>query len=369
MFKFCKSLINKTLRGGVPVQRGARKACAGELWTGCPFLCFVSFGQAKEMKALTKLNLPKWPIRSRKFLNILSVYPFDMTKIYVVFSALVLCSFLLGQTPLYAGNPTARVAFVDDEYDKFRKEGDVFFKQGDYKRALNKYLSCLEVPSFSNDEYAKTQADLCQKAVKLVEDADAALSKKNNKKALGHLEELLTLNPNDAAAKKKLAALWVTFGAENFEKALYKEAISDYQRALTYGPDKQIEQLIKTAERKLAEAGTTTTKKSPILKIGVGVLGVGAGLYALKLNSDWKTKLSAIDKAQQSGDNAGYQTAYNDAAQFQSSQGLRNICVGVAAVAVAAEVFLLVRKPKTTQPKISLTPASSSIGLALNYRF
>ena len=294
-----------------------------------------------------------------------------MTKIYVIFSALVLCASLLAQTPLHARNFTDKVAFVDDEYDKFRKEGDAFFKQGDYKKALNKFFSCLEVPGFSNDAYAKTQADRCQKAVKLGQEAEEALSKKNNKMALGHLEELLTINPNDAAAKKKLVTLWVTLGAEKFDKALYKEAISDYQRALTYGPDKQIEQLIKTAERKLAEAGTTTTttKKSPVLKIGVGVLGVGAGLYALKLNSDWKTKLSAIDKAQQSGDNAGYQTAYNDAAQFQSSQGLRNICVGVAAVAVAAEVFLLVRKPKTTQPKISLTPASSSIGLALNYRF
>ena len=292
-----------------------------------------------------------------------------MTKIYVIFSALVLCASLLAQTPLHARNFTDKVAFVDDEYDKFRKEGDAFFKQGDYKKALNKFLSCLEVPSFGNDEYAKTQADLCQKAVKLGEEADAALSKKNNKKALGHLEELLTLNPNDAAAKKKLATLWVTFGAEKFEKALYKEAISDYQRALTYGPDKQIEQLIKTAERKLAETTTTTTKKSPILKIGVGVLGVGAGLYALKLNGDWNAKLSAIDKAQQSGDNAGYQTAYNDAAQFQSSQGLRNICVGVAAVAVAAEVFLWVRKPNTTPPKISLTPATGSVGLALTYKF
>ena len=292
-----------------------------------------------------------------------------MTKIYVIFSALVLCASLLAQTPLHARNFTDKVAFVDDEYDKFRKEGDAFFKQGDYKKALNKFLSCLEVPGFSNDEYAKTQADLCQKAVKLVEAAEEALSKKNNKKALGHLEELLTLNPNDAAAKKKLATLWVTFGAEKFEKVLYKEAISDYQRALTYGPDKQIEQLIKTAERKLAETTTTTTKKSPILKIGVGVLGVGAGLYALKLNGDWNAKLSAIDKAQQSGDNAGYQTAYNDAAQFQSSQGLRNICVGVAAVAVAAEVFLWVRKPNTTPPKISLTPATGSVGLALTYKF
>lgn len=255
----------------------------------------------------------------------------------------------------------------DEEYQRFRQQGDYLFMNGQYEKALKKYLSCLEVPGFSNDTYAKTQADLCQKAVKLMEEADATLGKKNNKKALGHLEELLTLNPNDAAAKKKLATLWVTFGAEKFEKAFYKEAINDYQQALTYGPDKQTEQLIKTAERKLAEARTTTT--SPILKIGVGVFGVGAGLYALKLNNDWKTKLSAIDKAQQSGDNAGYQTAYNDAAQFQSSQGLRNICVGVAAVAVAAEVFLLVRKPKTTQPRISLSPASSSIGLALNYRF
>ncbi|MFN8348790.1 MAG: hypothetical protein U0X91_27575 [Spirosomataceae bacterium] len=298
-----------------------------------------------------------------------------MAKIYFIFSVLVLCSCLLGQTPLHAGNPPARVAFVDDEYDRFRKEGDAFFKVGDYKKALNKFLSCLEVPGFSSDTYAKTQAERCQKAIKLGEEAEEALSKKNNKKALGHLEELLTLNPNDAGAKKKLAALWVTFGAEKFEKALYQEAISDYRRALTYGPDTQTEQLIKTAEMKLAETKTvipTTTaspRKSPILKIGVGVLGVGAGLYALKLNSDWKAKLSAIDKAQQSGDNAGYQTAYNDAAQFQSSQSLRNICVGVAVAAVAAEVFLWVRKPKTTQPKISLTPANSSIGLALNYKF
>ena len=250
---------------------------------------------------------------------------------------------------------------------KISSTGRLSFYEWPIREGAQKVPFLFGSTGFSNDTYAKTQADLCQKAVKLVEEADATLGKKNNKKALGHLEELLTLNPNDAAAKKKLATLWVTFGTEKFEKALYKEAISDYQRALTYEPDKQIEQQIKTAERKLAEARTTTT--SPILKIGVGVLGVGAGLYALKLNSDWKTKLNAIDKAQQSGDNAGYQAAYNDAAQFQSSQGLRNICVGVALVAVAADVFLWVRKPKTPQPKISLSPASSSVGLALNYRF
>lgn len=113
----------------------------------------------------------------------------------------------------------------------------------------------------------------------------------------------------------------------------------------------------------------SNTKSGLTLKIAVGALGIGAGLYAIKLNSDWNTKINAIDKAQQSGDNASYQTAYNDAAQFQSSQGLRNICVGVAVVAVAADVFLWVRKPKVTQPKISLSPAKESVGLALNYKF
>jgi hypothetical protein len=48
MFKFCKSLINKTLRVGVPVQRGARKACAGSI--GQAALFFASFLLGKQKK-------------------------------------------------------------------------------------------------------------------------------------------------------------------------------------------------------------------------------------------------------------------------------------------------------------------------------
>jgi hypothetical protein len=94
-----------------------------------------------------------------------------------------------------------------------------------------------------------------------------------------------------------------------------------------------------------------------------------SGVYAIKLNNDWSAKLSAIEKAKQSGDFNGFQTAYNDANQFKSSESIRNICVGVAGAALVTEVYLLVRKSKPERQKFSFVPTNQTIGLALNYNF
>ena len=82
-----------------------------------------------------------------------------MKKFYHRISPTVfLIFFLLGVTfRVSAINKMGESVSIDEEYTKFKKQGDEFFSQGDYKKALKKYFSCLEVPNFANDEYAKKQ--------------------------------------------------------------------------------------------------------------------------------------------------------------------------------------------------------------------
>jgi tetratricopeptide (TPR) repeat protein len=123
------------------------------------------------------------------------------------------------------------------------------------------------------------------------------------------------------------------------------------------------------SQKPVPNIGFTSSRRSPLGKILVGVVGLTAGVYAVKLNNDWSAKLSAIEKAKQSGDFNGFQIAYNDANQFKSSESIRNICVGVAAASLLTEVYLLVRKSKSEKQKFSFIPTNSTIGLALNYNF
>lgn len=60
------------MREGMPAQRGVRRVVRGSIGQAGLFFAaqaalFVSFGQAKEMKGLTKLHLSKSLIRSQKF--------------------------------------------------------------------------------------------------------------------------------------------------------------------------------------------------------------------------------------------------------------------------------------------------------------
>ena len=268
---------------------------------------------------------------------------------------------------------------VDEEYDRFRKQGDDLFRKGEYDKALKKYLACLEVPNYSKDTYANTKISQCRKAVSLKN--DIAKGKNDDNTTIAKMEELLQINSEDATIKERASDYWIRKGNEKLDIGALLDAKNAFEKASIYRNDEQVKGLIKRCEEQIILAentksignnggiGYTPQHKGLGLKIGVGVVAIGSVLYALKLNGDWQDKLSALNAAKLGGDYNTYQTAYDNASQAKSSEGLRNACVGVAIAAVATEVYLLIRKPKETEPKISFLPTNNTIGLSLNYKF
>lgn len=267
---------------------------------------------------------------------------------------------------------------VDEEYDRFRKQGDDLFKKGEYDKALKKYIACLEVPNYTKDTYALSKVSLCRKAVALRNDISKG---RNDENVITKMEELLQINPEDSFIKETARDYWIKKGNEKFDIGALIDSKSAFEKAVGYRNDEQIKSLIKKVDEQIIleestksignNGGIEISKSSNGLglKIGVGVVAIGAAIYALKLNSDWQSKLSLIESAKTSGTFSTYQGAYSDAKSFQDSQGLRNACVGIAAAATLLDVYLFIKKPKTQEPKISFSPSQQNVGLAVTYRF
>lgn len=312
---------------------------------------------------------------------------------------LLLLIFFSIDTNISANTKLVKFISIDEEYIKFKKQGDDFFVQGEYSKALKKYYSCLEVPNFSNDEYAKKQVAICEKAIQLNQDVDLAIAKKKNEKAIAYLEEIYMLNKADILTKKRLKDFYDNIGSEKMEKGEYQDAIKAFRSSLIYGSDKQVDLLIQTCQEKIdipkenittpnispklvekkevmspetpkiiSNNDITGKKKSPLLKILVGVVGGGAAINALSINSDWTAKLNALNTARESGNINTYETAYTNALQVKNSEGLRNACVGIALASVATEIYLLLRKPKPSVSKLSFVPSNNTVGLSLSYK-
>lgn len=306
---------------------------------------------------------------------------------------LLILIFLGTDINLSAAAELKKNSLIDEEYTKFKKQGDDFFVQGEYKKALKKYYSCLEVPNFSNDEYANKQVEICKRAIQLNEDVDNAMAKKRNDKAIPYLEELYGLNKADIITKKRLKDFHANIGSEKLGNGEYEDAIKAFKNSLIYGSDKQIDFLIRACQEKIAVPGVSqkqvektevispstpniipiidspVKKKSPLLKIIVGAVGAGSALYALSINSDWNTKLSALNTAKASGNISTYETAYTTAQQAKNTEGLRNACVGIALASVATEIYLFLSKSKPSTSKFSFAPANNTAGLSLSYKF
>jgi hypothetical protein len=84
---------------------------------------------------------------------------------------------LLVANPSQAGpaRPENPAIFVDEEYDRYRKQGDEFFAKGEYERAKGRYENCLEVPGFAQDAYAKNRLELINRLLVLRKQAADAL--------------------------------------------------------------------------------------------------------------------------------------------------------------------------------------------------
>lgn len=119
------------------------------------------------------------------------------------------------------------------------------------------------------------------------------------------------------------------------------------------------------------------------LKVGIGFVTVGAGIYALSLNSQFTSKLQQLNEISRATSPNGdglilnqadydrWRSAYTNAQAAQSKNGLFNICIGAAVLATLADAYLLIHKPKKTIPKLSWHPTATAPnwGLALHYSF
>ncbi len=303
-----------------------------------------------------------------------------MNRLYPLLLSLLLSFFILPTS--FAESTLAATVAVDEEYDRYKKRGDDFFKEGKYVEARRQYQNCLEVPGFENDVYAKGQIEKCNTGLTLRQQADEALRQGKGQEATGLLSQLLTLNADDAFTKERLGDYYEREGNKLYNEQRYADAKNRYEQALKYTTTRRETLLlqIKNCEENMMRPKVV---RRTGLKLLTGTVAVGAGVYALLLRSDFQTKTNALNQAVRTTDPDGdgiinteaqyqqYDAAYKAVEAAQKKSSLYKACLGVAAVATLAEVYLLIRKPKAKlrSQAIRWQPSSQSWGLALRYDF
>lgn len=275
------------------------------------------------------------------------------------------------------GRVSAATVVADDEYDRYKKRGDDYFKEGKYIEARRQYQNCLEVPGFENDAYAKEQIQECTTGLTLRQQATDALQQGKGAEAANLLGQLLNLNPDDAITKGQLADYYEREGNKLFNQKRYLEARTNYTDALKYTTTRQ-----ETLRLQIQNiSGLTKPPKRIGLKLLTGAVAVGAGAYALLLRSDYQSKMGTLNQLGQTADLSGsgvidnpdtyrqYNEAYNAAEAAQQKNGLFKACIGVAAVATVAELYLLMRKPKPRAHALNWHPSSTSWGVTVAFTF
>ncbi len=272
------------------------------------------------------------------------------------------------------------VAITDEEYDRYKKRGDDYFKEGKYAEARRQYQNCLEVPGFENDKYAKDQIQECTTGLTLRQQAEEAMRQGKGQQAINLLSQLLNINPDDAITKTQFADYYERQGNQLFNQKKYPEARSSYLEATKYASETKKETL-SIQLRNIDELLRPKYPKRVGLKVTTGIVAVGAGAFALLLRSDYQTKLSTLNQISQSADPTGtgvidsrntylqYDNAYSAAEAAYKKNGLYAACIGVAAVATIAEAYLLLHKPKPRTRAFNGSPSSQSWGLAVRYTF
>ncbi len=317
---------------------------------------------------------------------------------------------------------TAAQAQTDPDFFKFKKQADDCFIKRDYPCAEKWYKAALIVKA--DDGYCKGQLkEVAQQKKKATVErerikkeqvaqagqADRERIKKEREAEKERLEKAAAAQiekdrvTNEMAAEAKKERLENADAAAQIEKErianetaaeaekgrlekadaaaqIEKDRIANENAAEAEKGRLEKEKQTAESERISKTHKGETQKRSPLLKVSVALVGIGAASYALVLNSQWNTKLSTLNTIASTADpnNTGvilsktdysnYKTAYDDAKGIQSMQSLRNICVGVAAGAAICEAILLL-KPKSSQNKVSLKSASDSYGMALQIKF
>ncbi|AKD56146.1 tetratricopeptide repeat protein [Spirosoma radiotolerans] len=300
-----------------------------------------------------------------------------MHKLLHLFILILFLSFAMVPSAKVLGR-TSSAVMVDEEYDRYKKRGDDLFKEGKYLEARRQYQNCLEVPGFENDPYAKEQIQECTTGIALRQQADDAMRQGKGLDAVKLLDQLLNLNPDDLITKGQFADYYEREGNKFFNQKRYLESLNNYEQALKYATLAKRESLqiqIRIVKERLKPA------KLIGIKVVTGLVAVGAGAYAALLRSDYRSKMSTLNQVSQTVDPTGsgvianpdsyrqYDAAYNAAQAAQEKNGLFKACVGVAAVATVAELYLLLHKPKSRVSGLQWKPSSQSWGLAIGYTF
>jgi len=302
--------------------------------------------------------------------------------LHQLFLLLVFLSISLSYLPARGQTPVSTTA-VDPEYERYRKRGDELYKEGKYSDARAQYQNCLEVPGFENDKYANEQIGDCTVALKLRQRADEARQQGNAQSAFDLLAQLLNFNPDDAITKEQLTDYYEQQGNRLFNEKRYPVAKENYTKALGFTSNPTRRSTLNTQIETTNKILFAPPAKRTGLKLFTGAVAVGAGAYAYLLRSDYQTKLDALKQVNQTVDPTNsdviaspdayrqYNDAYNAAKAAQQKNGLFMACVGAAAVATVAELYLLIHKPKTRARTSTLywKPASQSYGLAIGYSF
>ncbi|MVM28707.1 hypothetical protein GO755_01590 [Spirosoma sp. HMF4905] len=282
------------------------------------------------------------------------------------------------------GRPTIIAVSVDDEYDRYKKRADDFFKEGKYFEARRQYQNCLEVPGFEDDAYAKEQIEECTTGMKLRQQVDEAILQNKGSETVGLLSQLLNLNPDDALTKMQLADYYEREGNQLYSLQKYADAKARYIEALNYTAKQETLMLqIRNCEENLKPKVPVYVQRPPKLiglKVAAVAVALGAGLYAINLRNDYQSKLGALSQISQTADPTGsgiiskdmyhqYDEAYTAAEAAQKKNGLFKACLGVAAVATVTELYLLMHKPKPRTHALQWKPSSQSWGLAISHTF
>jgi tetratricopeptide (TPR) repeat protein len=173
----------------------------------------------------------------------------------------------------------------DDEYQQFRKQGDELFKAGQYEKALNKYLSCLEVPGYERDVYAIERVDVCRKAAEMKSEVMRSLeatldvlgSSSSESKDMfvkdslfiGQFEKVfisfqavLKLNPEDASMRELAFTYWSAKGNQAMNKRNWAQAKEWFEKALEYKFDGSVDKKLVRSNRMLTEATVLNSSKN-----------------------------------------------------------------------------------------------------------
>ncbi len=303
-----------------------------------------------------------------------------MTKpVYLLVSFLLLTAPMVSAVAFDRASVTTSVA--DEEYDRYKKRGDDFFKEGKYQEARRQYQNCLEVPGFENDAYATKQIDECSKALSLRQQATEALKQNKNQEAIQILNQLLTRNPGDNISREQLADYYEAQGNQLSNQKNYTAAREIYTQALKYATTTTRQESLRL------QIANTSNVQRPAKNIGIkvftGLVAVGAGAFAVLLRNDYQNKLNTLNQISQTADPTGtgiisddglyqqYNAAYGAVESAQKRNSLYKASLGVAAVATIAELYLLLHKPKKAPRTTGFhwQPSSQSLGVAVHYTF